>query len=310
MSAKNVEESEADEMMSRCASCGKPENEQIKLRKCTACHLVRYCGVKCQKEHRPKHKKECRKRAAELRDELLFKQPESTHYGNCQICCLPMPDDPKKSTMMTCCSKTICNGCDLANLKRQIEQQRQWKSCPFCRHPTPTSQGEAVRMVMKRVEANDLDALQQLGTIRFTEGDYRGAFEYLTKAATLGDAAAHYQLSCLYGLGEGVEKDEKKELYHLEQAAIGGHPTARYNLGATEWNNGRYERAVKHYIIAANLGHDESLEKLKEFYEVGLVSKDEFASTLRTHHAAVDATKSPQREAAEANADYQLHVGW
>ena len=35
----------------------------------------------------------------------------------------------------------------------------------------------------------------------------------------------------------------------------------------------------------------------------GLVNKDDFAAALRAHQAAVDATKSPQREAAErANA--------
>ena len=49
----------------KCASCGKTENDEgIKLKNCTACHLVRYCGVECQREHRPKHKKACKKRAA------------------------------------------------------------------------------------------------------------------------------------------------------------------------------------------------------------------------------------------------------
>ena len=36
---------------------------------------------------------ERRKRAAVLRDELLFKQPESSHLGDCPICCLPLPLD-------------------------------------------------------------------------------------------------------------------------------------------------------------------------------------------------------------------------
>ena len=44
---------------------------------------------------------------------------------------------------------------------------------------------------------------------------------------------------------EGVEKDKKKEMYHhLEEAAIGGHPGARYNIGCVEWNNRRVERAA------------------------------------------------------------------
>ena len=77
-----------------CAFCGTAGGDEIKLKRCNACYLVRYCSVKCQKDHWPKHKKECKKRAAELRDEILFKQPESTHLGDCPICCLPVPLHP------------------------------------------------------------------------------------------------------------------------------------------------------------------------------------------------------------------------
>jgi hypothetical protein len=57
---------------------------------------------------------------------------------------------------------------------------------------------------------------------------------------------------------------------------------------------------VKHFIIAANLGHDDSLDTLKKFFRMGIVSKQDFAAALRGHQAAVDATKSPQREVADA----------
>mmetsp|Transcript_6623 Transcript_6623/g.11110 ORF Transcript_6623/g.11110 Transcript_6623/m.11110 type:complete len:104 (-) Transcript_6623:24-335(-) len=86
----------------------------------------------------------------------------------------------------------------------------------------------------------------------------------------------------------------------MEEAAIGGHSSARYNLACFEERNGRFDRALKHLIIAANMGHDASLESLKKFYRMGLVGKEDFAATLRGHQAAVDATKSPQREAAYA----------
>ena len=99
--------------------------------------------------------------------------------------------------------------------------------------------------------------------------------------------------------GLGVEKDKKKMWHHLEEAAIAGHTFARHNLGNHECRNSRHDRAVKHWIIAANLGNDRSLEELKDCYREGLVSKDDFAAALRVHQAAVDATKSPQREAAE-----------
>ena len=62
--------------------------------------------------------------------------------------------------------------------------------------------------------------------------------------------------------------------------------------------NGRVDRAAKHFIIAAKLGHDNSLESVKFLYKAGHVSKDDFEVALRGHHAAIAATKSPQREEA------------
>ena len=286
------------EAMQRCASCGIAEGDDIKLKKCTACHLVKYCGVKCQKDHRPKHKKECKKRAAELKDEILFKQPESSHLGDCPICCLPIPIDLSKSMLYPCCSKMICKGCSFANEMREIEE-RLLPKCPFCRKDKPKSEDESDELLMKRVEVNDPVVMCHMGLIRYHEEDYEAAFEYYSMAAALGDAAAHYQLSILYMNGQGVEKDEKKVLHHTEQAAIRGHPFARHNLGWFEVKNGRVDRAVKHFIIAAKLGYDESLESVKNRYSVGDVSKDDYTAALRGHKAAIEAIKSPQREAAD-----------
>jgi TPR repeat protein len=150
----------------------------------------------------------------------------------------------------------------------------------------------------RRVEANDPVAMRQLGIRHFERGDYKSAFEYWTKGAELGDAASHHELSVMYNRGEGVEKDLKKEARHLKEAAIAGNPSSRHNLGCAEWENGRKDRAVKHWIIAANLGYDKSMMSLMSAYSLGSVSKEDFESALRAHQAAVDATKSPQREAA------------
>jgi TPR repeat protein len=152
---------------------------------------------------------------------------------------------------------------------------------------------------MKRVEMNDPVALLQMGCRGDGEGDFKSAFEYFTKAAELGDATAHYDLSVMYDLGQGVEKDEKKLFYHLEEAAIGGNVKARHNLGCHEQDNGRMERAVKHWIIAANMGHEGSMKTLWKCHAEGFVKKEDLTATLRTHHAAVNAAKSPQREQAE-----------
>eukprot|EP00986_Skeletonema_menzelii_P008075 scaffold3310_cov87-Skeletonema_menzelii.AAC.5 len=292
-----VVESESDTIMLCCASCGIAGGDDMKLKKCTACHLVKYCSVKCQKDHRPQHKRECKKRAAELRDEILFKQPESSHFGDCPICCLPLPIDKSKSSMFSCCSKFICNGCVHANNKREYEGRLQ-PSCPFCREATPSTCEKINEQWMKRIEANDPVAICDMGTKKYHEKDYKNAYEHWTRAIALGDVEAHYQLSCLYRDGLGVEKDMKKRVYHLEQAAIGGYLMARHNLGCVELDNGQHGRAVKHWIIAAKLGFEPSLENVKNSYTYGHVSKDDLAAALRGHQAAIDATKSPQREEA------------
>ena len=175
----------------------------------------------------------------------------------------------------------------------------QEPSCAFCREPIATTKEEFDAMLMKRVETNDPVAMRPRGGRRDREGDYKSAFEYYTKAAELGVAGAHYNLSVMYHLGQGVDKDEKKYVYHLEVAAVRGHVDARYHLGCHEERNGRMERAVKHFIIAANMGCDESLKVLWELHAKGFVKKDDLAATLRAHQAAVDATKSAQREQAE-----------
>lgn len=301
MSAAAIKEE--GEVMMLCASCGTTGGDDIKLKKCTACHLVRYCSVKCQKEHRPKHKKECKKRAAELRDEILFKQPESSCFGDCPICCFPLPNDEKQCVFMTCCSKQICVGCIYANQKREVER-RLTQKCPFCRKPAPDTYEEQIERLMKRIEANDPVAMCEMGTGRYQKGDYNSAFENYSRAAALGDVLAHYQLATLYHFGQGVEKDEKKEMHHLEHAAIEGNPNARNNLGCVEWEIGRVDRAAKHWIIASKLGNDKSLERVKDLYKDGHVSKDDFTAALRGYQNTINEMKSPQREEAAEYAKY------
>jgi TPR repeat protein len=152
---------------------------------------------------------------------------------------------------------------------------------------------------MKRVKANDPVALRHMGRKCDREGDYEGAFEYYSKAAKLGDVIAHFLLSCSYQQGEGVEKDMKKAVYHMEEAAIRGHPNARFNLGVYEAINGKTGRAAKHFIIATKLGYDDALEQVKVGLRRGDISKEDYEAALHGYHAALDATKSSQRDLAE-----------
>ncbi len=287
-------EAEAEVEADVCANCGAAEVDDIKLEECDGCDLVKYCSDKCRGDHREQHDEECKTRKNEIHDRKVFSQPNGTHLGDCPLCFLPLPIDVKKSRFYFCCSNLICNGCLYANIKSNGNDR-----CPFCREPAASGE-EHKKRKMKRIKANDPAALCQMGGTCYGDGDYDGAFGYYTKAAELGDAVAHYNLGNMYWDGVGVEKDEEKAVYHYEKAAIGGHPIARHNLACIEGENGNLEKAVKHLIIAAKLGHEGSMKKLWKRYSAGNITKEDLDATLRTHQAAIDETKSEQRDVGEA----------
>ena len=179
-------------------------------------------------------------------------------------------------------------------------------SCPFCRQPIQAKE-ENEKYLMKRLEANDPVAMCQKGIeLYIKKGEYSRAFDFLRKAAELGDVEAHARLATMYDDGNGVEKDKEKRIHHLQIATIGGHPDARTMLGLAEFDDLlNVERAVKHWIIAATQGHDGAINTLMGMYKklgsasvIFEFSKEDLAAALRSHKAAVDATKSPEREAA------------
>ena len=102
-----------------CASCGIAEVDEIKLTKCDACDLVRFCS---EQDHQSQHEARCKERATELRNEILFRQPEISHMGDCPICFLPLPFEHQKSMLHSCCSKLIRNGCAHAYKLRERER--------------------------------------------------------------------------------------------------------------------------------------------------------------------------------------------
>ena len=220
--------------------------------------LVRYCNTNCQRNHWPKHKKECKIRAAELRDEALFKDPPAKE--ECPICFLPMPirlmccmtlppatvlsvpiydyamanerlADTNTEQYHSCCGKTICKGC-IHSFRESGNSGR----CPFCNADRSKTEEEIVEKIMKRVEANDATAIYVLGSYYYhglhgLQQDRAKAIELYDKAAELGCSNAHNQLGDEYR----ERGDLKKATFHTEAAAMAGHEVARYNLGITKF---------------------------------------------------------------------------
>ena len=286
-----------------CANCGIAGVDEIKLKVCDGgCDLVKYCSKKCREDHREQHHEECKRRAKELHDKRLFTQPDGIYLGECPICFLPNPIDAAKTTFMSCCGQTICRGCMYAHAMSNIHDTMKAAACLFCR-TSALDEGEYDKRAQERIDANDPAVLCYRGTESYQAGDYDKALKYLTKAAELGDAEAHFHLGYMNMEGVGVEKDKERGVYHYEKASIGGHPKARARLACFEADNGNMDKAAKHFIIAANIGDEASMKTLLTFYKKGVITKQEYGATLRTHQAAVDATKSSQRDAAEKDFD-------
>ena len=148
---------------SMCANCGKGEESGGGLKACTACNMVKYCNRDCQIAHRPVHKKACRKRAAELHDEALFRREPPPEFGDCSICFLRLPIMGSGRSYMSCCGKMICSGCCHADVYDNLGNIIVKEQCPFCRTPLPTSVEEAFERLKKRMEVGDEHAFDMMG---------------------------------------------------------------------------------------------------------------------------------------------------
>ena len=193
----------------------------------------------------------------------------------------------------------ICSGCIHA-----VQMMDGEAKCPFCRVPTPDT-GEMAEMIKKRVEMDDANAIYIYGSY-YAEGifgfpqDSTRALELYRRAGELGRASAYYSIANAYMKGRGVEKDMKKAKHYWELAAMGGDASARYNLGILEEREGNMSTALKHYIIAAGCGYNESLKYVREFYVNGYATKDDYAKALQTYQTYLDGIKSDQRDEAAA----------
>ena len=59
-------------------------------------------------------------------------------------------------------------------------------------------------------------------------------------------------------------------------------------------------RALKHYMIAAESGESDSLKKIRKLYTNGHATKDDYAKALRAYQTYLAEIKSTQRDAASA----------
>ena len=238
----------------------------------------------------------------DVSDDELFKQPPNK---DCSICLLRLPSLESGRVYKSCCGKIICCGCEYSPVYDNLGNEISEKKCPFCRTPVHISIEEHIERLQKRVELDDSEAIFTLGCNYrdaddgFPQDDDK-ALELYVRAGDLGSSKAYCDVGYAYGNGNGVEIDEKKAKYYYELAAIEGNVTSRYNLGIDEENAGNMNRALKHYMVAAGDGDDNSLKEIQDLYTNGHATKDDYAKALRAYQAYLAEIKSTQRDKAAA----------
>ena len=91
-------------------------------------------------------------------------------------------------------------------------------------------------------------------------------------------------------------KDLQKAKYYYELAATGGNVKGRYNLGKLEKRAGNVDSAVKHWMISAAAGDDNSMKAIHDGY-----TYDDIEKAWHAHKKARNEMKSEQRDAAEVS---------
>ena len=247
--------------MNICVNCKKTDGP---LKTCTACRSVRYCGVDCQRSHRPEHRKECKRIAKELKlvtalgrvqvsevstpridmdDPDLFKTPPKP---DCAICMLPMPyGGPKESKYFDCCGKMVCTACALESYrvdvyKSGLENMLPKECCPFCRTMLATKNTDEVAQIESRVKKNDENATFQLA-MYYYEGAFgipKDGIKYFTLLHTAAEQRSSAACYCLAWY------------YNPRTCSIDPHFNAREcGIKPTE------EKMMHYYKEAARLGH-------------------------------------------------------
>ena len=222
----------------------------------------------------------------------------------CPICNLPLPIADNVSMLTSCCMKRVCNGCILSSRKCGIDK------CPFCRSDfvdevDSNGDSQVLVRVKKRVASGDPMAMFFLGDQYRCGGcglkkDARKAAELLRQSAALGIHSAHYILADMYNKeDEGMGVDRARSLQHMEEAAMGGNPSARFSLGVNALIDGHSDIALQHFLISAKLGDEDSLDAVRRLLQDGIATKTDYAGALQGYEAAVEEMSSPSREEAK-----------
>lgn len=247
--------------------------------------------------------------ARSARRKALFGEPRP--LAECPLCMNAMPFDVEERRYFLCCGKTTCMSCythyafnaEANRMRRQNDNGHNEPvdlPCPFCRCSEEMDLDEE-SVLSERIEKSELNgcfdhqAAFELGQHHYDSAYYgsdwkASAMKWWKKAAKHGNELAAYELALIYTGSEHAKFTVREQAdlgkSYMEEAAIAGHPKARYWLGLHEMNQ---ERAMSHFTLAARYGCKTSLDLVVKGYRSGIVTREDLDEVLRGHQ---DATPS------------------
>ncbi|HVP64436.1 MAG TPA: tetratricopeptide repeat protein [candidate division Zixibacteria bacterium] len=118
----------------------------------------------------------------------------------------------------------------------------------------------------KITRKEEAEHLFRKAELREEEGDFRGAFRFLLRAAKLGHRGAQLNLGNFYTDGKGVQRNLKKGMYWYLLCYRGNDPSAANNIACTWRNEGQLQRALRWFKRAVEMGDDEANIAIGKYY--------------------------------------------
>ena len=84
---------------------------------------------------------------------------------------------------------------------------------------------------------------------------------------------------------------------------MGGFAVARHNLGCSKWRAGNWDRALKHFMIAAGDGYSGSVKCIQQMYRDGHATKEDYTKALLAYQKYLEEIRSDQRDKSAAFSD-------
>ena len=212
----------------------------------------------------------------------------------------------------------ICVGCVEGNLAK-----KQNGTCPFCRELRPSSDREYNCQLEARALKNDHTALTNLG-LCFMQGshgmpkDDLKALDYWIRAVELGSPRACTFIGDGYSKGNGLAVDKERARFIERVGALRGEILVRHNIGHSEYFDlVNHEIAIRHWKIAAEAGHQPSINVLKDIYNADgktpgkeFITKDYLESVYRAYHGPRWRSRARRGRNMEETIRFNLRKLW